>query len=194
MLYFYLMNSLTIDSIKNFLSRYRPRKIEPDSLVPSAVLLVLVSTASGPSFLLTKRTESVEHHKGQISFPGGAKDSRDINLLETALRETEEEIGLHRSAIEILGEIDELQVPSGFLITPFVGHVHHLPRLFPNHHEVAEVLLLPIDEFRDRSRRRSEVREIGGLQREVYFYDIGKEPVWGATAWMIARFLELVEH
>ncbi|HTR80412.1 MAG TPA: CoA pyrophosphatase [Bacteroidota bacterium] len=183
---------LTEKTIKAKIARYNRRKIQDDSLTRSAVLVPIVESLDGLELLFTKRTQSVEHHKGQISFPGGAADPSDKSLIETALRESSEEIGLTASEISVLGVMDDLQTPSGFVVTPVIGFLHHRPAIHLNADEVAEVIFIPLEKFFDDSLRRSEVRERRGVPVEVYFYDVWKEPVWGATALFVKRLVDLL--
>lgn len=145
-------------------------------------------------FLLTKRTEDVEHHKGQISFPGGSQDSDDADIIVTALRETEEEIGLSRKSIEVLGMFDEYETPSGFAITTVVGYASHLPTLIPNKDEVAEILEIPVEFFLNGANERVKQMEKFGRMYTVYFYNYGSYEVWGATAGMIRAFLQALKQ
>lgn len=142
--------------------------------------------------LFTKRTESVEHHKGQISFPGGAFDGLDKTPADTALRESFEEIGLDPAAVSLLGTMDDLQTPTGFIVTPLIGYIENLPPLHLNAEEVAQVILIPIERFFDDSLRRSDFRERDGAKVEIYSYDVWKEPVWGATALFVKQLVDLL--
>jgi 8-oxo-dGTP pyrophosphatase MutT (NUDIX family) len=108
------------------------------------VLVTLVRKDDRLHLLLTKRTDSVEHHKGQISFPGGMVDDGDESETATALREVEEEIGIPRTSISILGILDDIHIPSGFVVSPVVGYVECLSELRTSPDEVAEVLLIPL--------------------------------------------------
>ena len=161
----------------------------------AAVLVPLIAADTGFQLLLTKRTDTVEHHKGQISFPGGAADECDASLIGTALREAYEEIGLPPEAVRILGMQDEVWTPTGFLITPIIGVISALPALVPNPAEVRDIMCVPFEAFFDERRLRQETRVIDGIDRIVYFYDVGDEPVWGATAFIIHRLVSLLrEH
>lgn len=187
------LTALTEKSIGDRLVCYERRIITSASLKKSAVLIPIVRSEQGLELLFTKRTDSVEHHKGQVSFPGGAVDEGDATLVETALRETSEEIGLDRSAVSVLGAMDDLQTPSGFIVTPIVGYVYQLPPLRMNVEEVAEVILIPLEKFLDSSLRHSEFRERNGVKIEVFFYDVWREPVWGATAFFVKRLVEVLQ-
>lgn len=150
-----------------------------------------------PHLLLTKRTEIVEHHKGQISFPGGGEEPGDADLLATALRETYEELGLEPEAVEVWGRLDELEtVVSGFAITPYVGFIARLDTLRPNPNEIDEIVVVPLSVFLDPARVRSEQVLHDGRPRELLFYDYGTHVVWGATARIIHGLVGLltVDH
>jgi 8-oxo-dGTP pyrophosphatase MutT (NUDIX family) len=159
----------------------------------AGVLVPLVSTKCSLELLFTKRTEKVETHKGQISFPGGMVDATDRDIIHTALREAEEEIGLTHDKIEVIGLLDDMATPSGFVITPVVGIVEELPELFPNHDEVAEVFRVDLEFFADESNGRTEFREVKGLSYEVWFYPYGDHLIWGATAMMIRSLLKKIK-
>lgn len=176
------------------LSQRQRHVIQRESLTSSAILVPIVKKFSGLELLFTKRTDTVEHHKGQISFPGGAANETDTSPADTALRESSEEIGLDRSAVSILGMMDDLQTPSGFVVTPVVGFIEKLPLLQINSNEVAEVIFIPIELFFDDRKRHSEIIELNGTKREVYFFDVWKEPVWGATAFFVKQLVDVLRN
>ncbi|HTY09944.1 MAG TPA: CoA pyrophosphatase [Bacteroidota bacterium] len=184
---------LTIAFIQEKLAGYRRRAIEKSPFTRSAVLMPIVQRDNGLDLLFTKRSDAVEHHKGQISFPGGAADPADTSASDTALRESFEEIGLPPSAVKIIGTVDDLQTPSRFVVTPIVGAVEYLPPLHINRDEVAQVILIPLEKFFDESLRRSEFRERDGVKVEVFSYDVWEEPVWGATAFFVKQLVGLLK-
>jgi 8-oxo-dGTP pyrophosphatase MutT (NUDIX family) len=142
--------------------------------------------------LLTKRTDRVEHHKGQISFPGGVVDKSDTSPEHTALRELEEELGIPSSSVTIIGQLDDFHIPTGFIVTPIVGFIDHPIDIRLKNDEVDEILLIPLSKFFDPSLQRTEIRFLKGVDRQVYVYDVWKEPVWGATAHIIKQFTDLI--
>ena len=156
----------------------------------AGVLVPLILGAGGADLLFTRRTHHVETHKGQISFPGGTVDEGDADIVHTALREAEEELGIGANLIDIRGILDDHAVPSGFIITPVVGILDALPLLTPNPQEVAEAFTVPFGFFCNPTNGRSELREYRGGRREVWFYEHGEHIIWGATA-MIVRSLLL---
>jgi 8-oxo-dGTP pyrophosphatase MutT (NUDIX family) len=154
----------------------------------AGVLVPLILAGGTAELIFTKRTDDVETHKGQISFPGGMTDPEDGDILATALREAHEELGIAPSLVTIRGLLDDLAVPSGFIITPVVGTLGGLPALTPNPAEVAEVFTVPLEYFCDPSNGRMELRDYRGMKHEVWFYEHGGHTIWGATA-MIVRSL-----
>lgn len=189
------MTGITLHQIRKFVDQHRQKTLGRPDLKRAAVLIVLYPKSDELHVLLTKRTDDVEHHKGQISFPGGSVDDGDSDCVATALRETEEEIGLPRSTVQVLGLLDEHETPSGFVITPVVATVPSFPALRPNAIEVAEVLEVPLSVFLDKRNERIEQRQRLGVVQDVYFYRYGGHEIWGATAAILRAFLHHVhEH
>jgi 8-oxo-dGTP pyrophosphatase MutT (NUDIX family) len=184
-----------VKEFRNLLRAYRPNRIElseyPD-FTPAAVLVPLFESEDGLSIILTKRTDSVDTHKGQIAFPGGMKDETDVDLTATALRETQEELGIDSMHIDVLGTLDEHPVPSGFIITPVVAFLDHIPKITPHSAEVAEVFDIPLSFFANDNHCRMEEREFRGVVRKVWFYSFGKHTIWGATAAIIRNLLAVL--
>jgi len=172
----------------------RKRREAPDPRWRQAAVLVpIYDTEEGPYVLFTKRTDAVEHHKGQISFPGGAADADDPDALSTALRETHEELGIAPHDVKVLGALDDVPtVVSGFVITPFVGIIPHPYPLRVNPVEIAEVLFVPLGVFRDTTKMRVEERDREGERVNVYFYYHGPHEIWGATARIMKGFIDAV--
>jgi 8-oxo-dGTP pyrophosphatase MutT (NUDIX family) len=184
---------ITHEHIASVLEQHQRTTMSDDGARKACVLVTLVNKANHLHLLLTKRTDSVEHHKGQISFPGGMVDEEDESETATALREAEEEIGIPRSIIKILGTLDDIHIPSGFVVTPVVGYIDCLSEIKTNADEVAEVLLIPLENFFDPSLRTLETRVLMGKERQIYSYHVWKEPVWGATAHIIKQLADLIE-
>jgi len=159
----------------------------------AGVLVPLVMGSGETELLFTRRTEEVETHKGQISFPGGMADTGDGDIVRTALREAEEELGIAPSLVEVQGLLDDLAVPSGFIITPVVAILRGLPRLTPNPREVAEAFTVPLGFFCRSENGRSELREYRGVMREVWFFQHGEHNIWGATAMIVRQLLLKLE-
>jgi len=155
----------------------------------AGVLVPLVFTPSGVELLFTKRTEQVETHKGQISFPGGMVDEGDRDITATAIREANEEIGIHNDDLEVVGLLSDIATPSGFIITPVVAFLRPEVAFTLNWAEVAEVFHVPLTFFAGAGRARQEFRVVQGEQREVWHYDTGRHIIWGATAAIVRSLL-----
>jgi 8-oxo-dGTP pyrophosphatase MutT (NUDIX family) len=142
--------------------------------------------------LVTQRSQEVEHHRGQISFPGGACEDNDADLQATALRETYEEVGVPPSRVEVLGALDDFVTITGFAVTPFVGVIPHPFGYQLSEAEVEAVVEVPFTFLRDPANLRVEQREVFGHIHDVLFWDYGTYTIWGATAYMLKSFLDLV--
>ncbi len=168
------------------------RVVEPGPLVRAAVLVPLVERG-GPHVIFAKRTDRVGTHRGQISFPGGTIDPADRSPLDAALRESEEEVGLPRAAVEPLGALDDTETfATQFVITPWVGVVREPVVWRPDGEEIEEVIEVPFASLVERANFRVEHWERDGVVRPVYFYDWGGEVIWGATARIVKHYLDLV--
>jgi 8-oxo-dGTP pyrophosphatase MutT (NUDIX family) len=160
----------------------------PRPLKPAAVLVPLVDHSNGMTVLLTRRTEHLVHHAGQVSFPGGRVESFDEDAVATALRETEEEIGLSRQYIEIAGFLDLYQTVTGFLVTPVVSFVKPGFDLQPDPREVADVFEVPLGFIIDPHNHRRESGVFQGQRRHFYVLTYKNYYIWGATAAMLVGF------
>ena len=158
-------------------------------LTPAAVLVPLVERPEGYTVLLTQRTAHLEHHAGQISFPGGRAEDEDASPVETALREAEEEIGLHRRhVVEIAGFLDLYQTVTGFLVTPVVGFVTPPFELTLDAFEVAEAFEVPLEFVLDSRNHEYRSMFYKGQQRRYYVIPYEDRFIWGATAAMLVSF------
>jgi len=187
---------MTLDELvtltRKRLAARRRRVVEPGPLVRAAVLVPLVERG-GPHVIFAKRTDRVGTHRGQISFPGGTIDPADRSPLDAALRESEEEVGLPRAAVEPLGALDDTETfATQFVITPWVGVVREPVVWRPDGEEIEEVIEVPFASLVERANFRVEHWERDGVVRPVYFYDWGGEVIWGATARIVKHYLDLV--
>jgi len=174
---------------------YRPDEDHHKSelpLKPAAVLIPLVDHRDGMTVLLTKRAQHLKTHSGQVSFPGGRCDPEDENAIATALRETEEEIGIDRSHIRILGAMEDYETITGFVVTPVVGIIRPGFKLNVDEGEVADAFELPLDFVLDEKNHELQSRVWNDRKRYYYVLMNDKHNVWGATAAMLVRFAHLV--
>ncbi len=159
---------------------------------PAAVLVPVIDRPSGATILLTKRTDHLPDHPGQISFPGGSIEAADANAEAAALREAEEEVGLPRAAVEIVGRLDDYVVRTGFLVSPFVGIIKPPLELRPDPVEVAEVFEIPLDFILDTANHERHSRDFQGRESQFYVLPYEDRYIWGATAGMLINLYEVL--
>jgi 8-oxo-dGTP pyrophosphatase MutT (NUDIX family) len=170
------------------------RVVPPGPLIRAAVLLPIIDRGA-PYVLFAKRTDRVGHHKGQISFPGGVVDPTDASLVDAALRECEEEIALPREHVEVLGTLDDTETfATRFVITPFVGVVRSPVAWRPDGEEIEKVIEVPYAALVEPGGFRVEQWDRDGVTRPVYFFEWQDETIWGATARILKRYLDLLEE
>lgn len=182
----------SLQKVSSILETRVPRRLDVGDNGRAAVLIPILGEADAFSFLLTERTQKVETHKGQISFPGGVQDGSDKDLLQTALRETWEEIGLAANSIHVLGEFDEYFSITGLIVTPFAAWIAPQHQLTPNPDEVETILQVPFSFFREKRFERVETRVRLGEERKIYFYNFQGTDIWGLTAQIIRDFLRVI--
>jgi len=142
--------------------------------------------------LLTKRTEMLEYHKGQICFPGGGRHETDRDLRDTALRETFEEVGVRPEDVRILGELDSMGTfTSNFLITPYVGVIPYPYEFKVSVDEIESLIQVPVSELLDENNYREEVYDLDGSIMTGFVFDYRGEVIWGATARILRQLIEL---
>ncbi len=161
-------------------------------LVPAAVLVPVVTGVDGPAVLLTRRTAHLHAHAGQISFPGGRFESDDADAAACALREAEEEIGLGRDRVEVIGRLDTYLIRTGFEVTPVVGLVTPPVDLRPDPFEVDEIFQVPLGFVIDPRNRERRSREVNGAQRDFWAIPYGEYFIWGATAGMLVNLSDVL--
>ena len=168
-------------------------RVAGDDLTPASVMVLLYPKEGDYCVLLNKRSQEVEHHKGEISFPGGATDPEDRDPLDTALRETEEEMGIRRDDICVLGEMDEVATRSRFRVRVFAGTIGHSYEFRPSADEIAEIVEFPVAALRNPASIRVDTHWQDGAPSTVYSYACGRHLVFGATARILQQFLQLLE-
>ncbi len=161
-------------------------------LTRAAVLVPLVERPEGLTVLLTRRTDHLQDHAGQISFPGGRVEPGDADALATALREAEEEIGLARTLVTAIGRLDTYVTRTGFEVTPVVGLVAPPTALAPDPCEVAEVFEVPLAFILDPVNRQRHSRIYAGKARYFYVFPWRDYYIWGATAGMLVNLADLL--
>ena len=186
------MEHSPLDDVRRLLSERDVREIDDPALAPAGVMILIYPKDGEYCVLLNKRSERVEHHKGEISFPGGGRDPEDESLEATALRETHEEMGVRPEDIRVLGRVDDMATRSRFLMRPYVGTIPYPYPFRPFEAEVAEVIEVPLSVLMDDASFREEVRiEDGELAiSPAYAYD--GHVVFGATARVLRQFLDLL--
>ena len=165
-----------------------------DSSIKAGVLILLYSWKNRLHLVLTRRTERVEHHQAQISLPGGRQEERE-SFEQTALRETCEELDITPESVRILGQLTPLYIsPSNYCIYPVVATTDFRPDFHPSIYEVAEVIEVPLDHLLDPQNVHKEIRTIRGAEVWVPFYFLRGHKIWGATAMVLAEFIELMKR
>jgi len=164
------------------------------TLQPAAVLVPVVETRDAASLLLTVRATHLRQHAGQISFPGGRANTADADLLATALREAEEEVGLAREFVEPLGYLGDQVVLTGYRITPVVARVREGFALRVDENEVAQHFLLPLTVLMDEGSFRLRTRQLRGIAVTGYELQFQGHQIWGATAGILQRLREALRE
>ena len=180
------------DALEARLAAHPPRPLILPGLVlrESAVLVPLFEREGVPHIVFTRRPAHLRNHANQFSFPGGSRDAEDATPLHTALRETEEELGIERSRVRVLGMLHEVPTMTTFRIQPFVGVIPSDGQYRPSAEEVEFILEVPVANLLDDSIRRTEKRVVRGTEYDVYFYTYNSHVVWGATARILYNLLE----
>ena len=170
----------------------KPLEYMKKKAIPSAVLILLFPNNNTFNFILTLRSQRVETHKGQISLPGGAQE-QDESLEKTALRETEEEIGVSPETIELIGRLSTLYVPfSGFDIHPYVGWATEMPEINISVEEVDKIISVPVTELIDINNLRIKNTSLRGIPVKMPYFNLKNEIVWGATSMILSEFKQLI--
>ena len=168
---------------------FRPKGAK---LIPAGVLVACIGPEDAPHLLLTKRSSRLKHHPGQIAFPGGKVDPGDDGPVGAALREAEEEVGLPRASVEVLGTLPSHQTVTSFTVTPVLGWIRHDFQPVPETGEVDEVFTVPLAHVMDPANYVIEGRIWLGTKRRYYAVPYGPYYIWGATARILRRIAERV--
>jgi 8-oxo-dGTP pyrophosphatase MutT (NUDIX family) len=179
--------------LRKFLAQRAKKHITDKDRMPSAVLIPLYQADGQYNIIFIKRTMTVKTHQGQISFPGGMQDRGDKTLRDTALREAEEEIGLRPEDVNILGELDdEITTTSNYIVTPFVATIPWPYHFTVNKNEVVRTISMPIAVLMDKDCRKPETEISNGEKVESFAYYYRGTRIWGATARILNKLLEII--
>ena len=186
-----MFDDAALARLREILARRPALEIDAPQHRRACVLIPLIRKNGGWSILFTQRAENLAAHSGQISFPGGAVESGET-LEEAATREAEEEVGIPRAAVELIGRLDDTITHSGFLVAPFAGVIHEPLEYVMQESEVVEIFEVPVEALLEL--RNPEVRWVPfrGKQYPAYFYHHGPYEIWGLTGRMLKAFLDLV--
>lgn len=182
------------DQLKKIFSSRQKKKLASKKLNAAAVLVPLFHDGTEYHLLLTQRSNKVLHHKGQISFPGGKPHKADAHLLDTALRESWEEIGLNPKDVEIIGELDDTPTrTSGFSISPFIALIPYPYTFTRNPHEIDDILSVPLSALMNPSNCKQKMVDDDGEPATAYIYEYNGRVIWGATASIINQLLDTLK-
>ncbi len=176
------------------LSDYKPRTFlfSKKASVPAAVLIPLFFKENQAHLLFTKRTELVAHHKGQISFPGGRKDDTDADLEYTALRETEEEVGIKPQHIRLLGRTDRFLTNTYFLVSPYVGCYEYPYPYVVSEDEIDRLIEVPLLHLLQPDTFETKALTKDGHKWIIHYYHYNSDVIWGVTGFLLSNFLSLL--
>jgi len=170
--------------IEKILRHHKKKKITGENLKTSAVLIPLFYNQGQYHVLFTERSEEVDFHKGEVCFPGGTREPSDSSLLQTALREIEEEISLKAKDVEILGELDDsITLTSNYVISPFVAFIPHPYPFKVEGREIREIFSVPLSFLMDEAN----------FKQDSYAYEYEGHIIWGATAGILRQFIDLLK-
>lgn len=183
---------------QQFIQRFSLHSLVPNPLhnvfgkcKDASVLIPIFVNDEGLHVVLTKRAKHLKHHPGQISFPGGKVEPHDDNLIQTALRESEEEIGLRRQDVTIVGQLTRYQTISGYEVTPIIGLIPENYDFNLDHNEVADIFHVPLTHFLNENNHHHLQIKQRGITHTVHFMPYLSYNIWGATAAMLK---DLVKH
>ena len=170
------------------------RQLFPAPLIPAAVLVALVERPGGWEVWLTRRTDQLRDHPGQISFPGGRLEASDEGPVAAALREAREEVGIDAAFIEVVGHLPPHAVVTGFAVSPVVALLRPGFALLPDPAEVAEIFGVPLGYLLDPANLIRSERTVSGLTMPVCAFQYGRHHIWGATAHILNTLREALDE
>ncbi|TRX73198.1 CoA pyrophosphatase [Pseudomonas mangiferae] len=181
-----------LDELLRRVQSHTPRLLETDRVFPEAAVLVPVTRSDEPELVLTLRASGLSTHGGEVAFPGGRRDPEDRDLVHTALREADEEIGLPPGLVEVIGPLSTLVSRHGIKVTPYVGFVPDFVEYRPNDAEIAAVFSVPLTFFCRDPRETTHRIDYLGQSWYVPSYRFGEFKIWGLTAIMVVELVNLV--
>jgi len=181
-----------VNRIRTILSSRNRRVIEHPPFSHAAVLVPLFKKGEDCHLLFTRRSDQVKYHKGEISFPGGVVDEEDLELVNTALREADEEIGLKKDDVQVIGILDDIVTITQFIVTPIVGLFPYPYPFKVSEVEIAELIEVPLASLLDEECFSEKELFRGGRSEVVEAYQYGNHIIWGATARILKQFLDLI--
>lgn len=167
----------------------------PTDMRNSGVLILFYPDGKGSFFPLIKRPEYPGFHSGQMAFPGGKMEKTDENIIQTALREAEEEVGIDRNEVQVLGKLTDLYIPtSNFLVSPIVGFLEHRPKFVADINEVSRIVQTDLTTLFSPEIRKQTVLEISeDITLATPYFEIDGEVVWGATAMILSELIQVLD-
>ncbi len=189
-----------IEAVRHALGNIRIKIIDDSSFRPAAVFILFMNIGGRPHVLLTKRTDKVKTHKGQISLPGGAMDVTDSTLLDAAYRETWEEVGIPRGSITYLGRFDDYLSITSYRVATFAGAVEYPVSYRADDFEIEEIFEAPFDMFLDEKYDRVDHGIFDGNSYEIFYYKHNGHLIWGLTSRILTdlarllRGVNLIKH
>jgi len=186
------MRKFMLETILHRVRAYSPHLLEPEGRLPEAAVLMPITRSESPELVLTLRAAGLSTHGGEVAFPGGRRDPEDRDLLHTALREAEEEVGLAPGMVEVVGPLSSLISVHGIHVTPYVGLVPDYVEYRANDAEIASVFSVPLEFFCEDPREVTHRIDYQGQSWYIPSYRYGEYQIWGLTAIMIVELVNVI--
>jgi 8-oxo-dGTP pyrophosphatase MutT (NUDIX family) len=186
------MDQATREVVRRAFAEHSPSAVDPTGLTPAGVLVLLYGSGEGSTVLLSKRSEALTKHPGEMSFPGGRCEPSDADLLQTALREAHEEVGVTPGDVEVLGELGVFSTSSDFAISAFVGAIDQPYKFMINPSEVAGLVEVPVRQLLDHRNVRDDVRVVDEDLVVMPAFSYAGHLIFGATARILDRLIEVL--
>lgn len=181
-----------VEEVVRRLERYLPKRLQPALPLPQAAVLMPLTRSDNPELILTQRARDLSSHAGEVAFPGGRRDPEDCSLLQTALRESQEEVGLDPGCVQIAGSLSQLVSRHGIEVTPYVGIVPQGFDYCANAGEIDSIFSVPLDFFAEDVRETTHRIDYLGKSWFVPSYRFQQYKIWGLTAVMVVELVNLL--